>query len=948
MDQKSPLLFFCFLAVLLLLRVAVYGQLGGDLNQNIAPRFSVVQSSPEAMSIARYGSTPVSLYTGIPDITIPLYTIEMSGFSLPISLSYHAGGIRVDELASNTGLGWTLNYGGMHTVQVNGIPDDAAGGWYNSELFPQTGGMRTIWDAWENYEDDPEYEYLRRVAAGELDTEPDLFQINVNGRSFNYFTTQAADVSPGTFHFMPYGRFELNAGVFTDQDDVRYTFDVAEYTNTSYMYLGYAEAGFDMPLSFMSVANYLGSVNTPQGNTLSYTYQDYTYSYDNQESGTRYTRVGAGTPGCGIVVAPPTRTTSSSTTVSGKRIQRILSDTGIQITFFYDHIREDIAAGEARALTGIEVRDLPNDRVIREIALDYGYFISSCSVPTPDCKRLQLLSVQIAGQPAHQFAYHETPLPSRLSFSQDHYGYYNMASNSMLFPQDPSRGFSTGANRTPNQAGLMAGMLTGITYPTGGGTDFIYEMHTDASGLRIKRIDERPLLGQTVSRHYEYSAALLPFSPDYVYDYYQDHIEDGVYFIYDCHFNAQSTSNLQSVLSLGTGGPVYARVTEYTDSKDQGYSDHFFSTGGGMLGYWGYPFGPLIRKSWLNGHPTARIDYAWDPVLLQHQKVYELTHQYNFNTAPDGDVRKRVRGAKIVYRKTPIKPGPGPSVSRGPEFYIQFHHYESTWVHPTGQTEIHYDRADPSRTAQVVQTFAYDNPEHLQLTRHRIADSRGDTLEHLYRYMQDVQSWGHMSAPLVEKRTLLEKSGVQQLIAGELIWYNNWRGTFPQWYRTLALAGPVAPASIPYYTGGVPNPAYVLQSGFQFDASRNLIQVEEKEGATTAYVWGYGGKYPVGRIENATYAEVSAILGTATLAALNAPSVSDATINAAFNTLRNHTNMRKAQVSSFTYRPLVGMTAMTDPRGITEYYVYDGFQRLQDVLDLDFNILRNYQYHYRP
>ncbi|GGH32717.1 hypothetical protein GCM10011418_46420 [Sphingobacterium alkalisoli] len=55
-----------------------------------------------------------------------------------------------------------------------------------------------------------------------------------------------------------------------------------------------------------------------------------------------------------------------------------------------------------------------------------------------------------------------------------------------------------------------------------------------------------------------------------------------------------------------------------------------------------------------------------------------------------------------------------------------------------------------------------------------------------------------------------------------------------------------------------------------------------------------------------------------------------------------------AQVSIYTYRPLVGMTSMTDPRGITEYYKYDGFQRLKDVLDFESNVLKNYQYHYKP
>ena len=93
---------------------------------NIAP------PSPEASSVFKFAEIPVSLYTGTPNITIPLMSIEARGITIPITLSYHARGIKVDEIASRVGLGWSLNCGGMISRQVRGLPDEAAHGYLES------------------------------------------------------------------------------------------------------------------------------------------------------------------------------------------------------------------------------------------------------------------------------------------------------------------------------------------------------------------------------------------------------------------------------------------------------------------------------------------------------------------------------------------------------------------------------------------------------------------------------------------------------------------------------------------------------------------------------------------------------------------------------------------------------------------------------------------------
>ena len=45
---------------------------------------------PTSAALGRYGESPISYFTGRPEISIPLYTIKDFDFSLPISLTYNA------------------------------------------------------------------------------------------------------------------------------------------------------------------------------------------------------------------------------------------------------------------------------------------------------------------------------------------------------------------------------------------------------------------------------------------------------------------------------------------------------------------------------------------------------------------------------------------------------------------------------------------------------------------------------------------------------------------------------------------------------------------------------------------------------------------------------------------------------------------------------------------
>lgn len=55
-----------------------------------------------------------------------------------------------------------------------------------------------------------------------------------------------------------------------------------------------------------------------------------------------------------------------------------------------------------------------------------------------------------------------------------------------------------------------------------------------------------------------------------------------------------------------------------------------------------------------------------------------------------------------------------------------------------------------------------------------------------------------------------------------------------------------------------------------------------------------------------------------------------------------------AAMSTYTYEPLVGMTSTIDEAGKTVYFEYDGFQRLKNIKNHKGEIIKSYDYHYKP
>lgn len=85
-----------------------------------------VPKAPDVAALEKYIDFPVEKSTGTVNVSIPIYTLSIKNFNLPISLNYHTGGIKVDEMANNCGLGWALVAGGTLSRTIKSYPDEGA------------------------------------------------------------------------------------------------------------------------------------------------------------------------------------------------------------------------------------------------------------------------------------------------------------------------------------------------------------------------------------------------------------------------------------------------------------------------------------------------------------------------------------------------------------------------------------------------------------------------------------------------------------------------------------------------------------------------------------------------------------------------------------------------------------------------------------------------------
>ncbi len=433
---------------------------------------NLIPSSPEASALGKYGEYPVSLYTGIPNISIPIWNIKTANLQLPINLSYHASGRKVEEVATNVGLGWTLNAGGVITRTVRHFADDMYGGYYSN---PFTGNP--------NYLD---LEYVKDVRLGTKDGEPDIFYFNFDGYSGSFYFNNESEINIVS-------KEDLKIEVFYDNNTFigflittpkgnKYYFGDENFNNDEYI----EETRHKTP-SNPEPREYIASwflrkiVSVNQTDTIIFIYDIYGSSGWAKSIGETIELSPQN-----LSVKNQVKHVNYTNTLNRKRISTIIFKNG-HIEMEYQNTRSDISDSES--LDEIIVYD-KNNNLIKKTKLYYSYFKSHPQSSNTESElRLKLDSVQEVNsknetKPPYSFTYYtEHNLPSRSPdelefYKQDHWGFYNGAIcyQKTLIPDFEYMGNSyISSDREPYWPYTKSNMLEEIHYPTGGHTEFIFE-----------------------------------------------------------------------------------------------------------------------------------------------------------------------------------------------------------------------------------------------------------------------------------------------------------------------------------------------------------------------------------------------------------------------------------------------------------------------------------------
>jgi YD repeat-containing protein len=490
--------------------------------------------TPNVASLGIFDQVPVSPFTGVPQIHVPLYTLEENGIIIPIALDYHVNLVKPNNHPGWVGLGWNLTAGGAITRIPNGHRDETDDREitlnYNNRYYQLN---KSDW-------------YNQSGSSSLPDWEPDEFMFNFGNYSGSFFKNHegqwqvrsSTGVSLKITEILPNENISIYINDRSNNDNYNdkynynksyYQFTITTEDGAQYIFGGSAnsfegnhniiDTGYSttiLPPGYIDTW-FLRKIITPDRREINFEYNrgsDLVTYVKFNAWGSIFSRVNS-KEGCHSFIKecilknlwrlPITSCTCSWGTymynVDIPDRFALLQTTAYLQSISSDHYKIDFYSSESTQL----VDPIPQDddsmfqlvfQYNKRMQLDSVCIKTANNIPVKKAaftytntttERLKLTSVTESGDqpiensPVHTFYYNSTKLPAYGTKKMDYWGYYNGKEYNLSVDGISNRSFV-------DSVLLKAEILEKITYPTGGQAEFEYEPHEFSSYVNRKNV----------------------------------------------------------------------------------------------------------------------------------------------------------------------------------------------------------------------------------------------------------------------------------------------------------------------------------------------------------------------------------------------------------------------------------------------------------------------------
>lgn len=987
-----------------------------------------IPPSPQAGEFVKFLDFPMDLSSGLPEIDIPIFTIKSKELTLPISVSYHASGLRPNTDESGVvGLGWHLNASGIITRSINRQPDEK----YWNFLIPQEDNIASTTD---NLVADPDANVLDNIARQYKEAEPDIFSYSLprmGGGKFVFrrSSSQAEFLKPVTLPFRPVkitpnlvqGKFEY----FEVKDENGIVYRFGKSVSTAQVFY---ETYFDINNNQTSgITSWLLTeiISANKSDTIYFEYDD-VLSSDGHTTHTKSRISHKRSVSITKTSEQPFPSLSRTTILevyqgngyTQKKLTKIRFKSGYIIFSYKSNRYPDYL------LDNIAVYSNNLSQPTKTIRFNQTkYHSSSSSLNWTKLDAMDFYDANNAKINGYSFSYYLSSFPqihntyTHETYSIDFYGFYNGSNNTNLLPSFTWNGTVVGganlfgtANRTPNYQYAMTGILTKMVNQTGGEHIFEYEGNVNSSGQKVGGLRVRSIIHKSDGSENTKTFTYQGISKHIDQSYFQSHsITEALYSMTD-NFTASSEPSIDITRN---GKPIlYTKVTEYLGdlNTNNGRIEHHFDlafTSPTKFDYWsisrGYP--------WVNGNgqfSAGPLMVSYDDVVFGN--VYENETKFfdsygnpvrQINNYYSHDLKQRLNGFTVSRAVNSV------SLPNKAYFYIFYNYNIDQLTQKLDSTTTIEYLGDHSLTTKSEYKYNSD----LLIIEKKSKNS--DNIDYISRYKypidfapqapyDDMVNNRNIISPVIEELQFKGAVPTQSI----KINYKNWGNNV------------IAPDSVQAKTStGIYETRFKYNS---YDTQGNVLNISKDGGLKISYLWGYDRALPIASATNAAENQiaytsfenenneggwsfnrssgVSAISMTGkfsfkgtTISKIALPSTrykvgywvrkigtsnGIVTINGSSNTIANSnweyrefitaSNVTSitislsgvcldelrlcpfdAQMTTYTYDPLIGLTSKTDENNIITFYHYDDFDRLKLVKDHEGNIIRVYDYHYK-